>query len=162
MGLLSSLFGTRKKDLDESFATACMNTPDLVLRSLAEEAYERVLKLAKGQGWTEVQCREAANIGTLTKLYEVEAAFKISVDKIAEFARWESSPFNRLPPDLSKATLIEYIVWRQYPDKANMKLVMAAMDGLVAHLKQTDGNELLDGFRGDAFFAWLPWRKLIS
>jgi len=162
MGLLSSLFGTKKKDLDESFVTACMNTPDLVLRSLAEEVYEGVLKLAKAQGWTEVQCREAANIGTLTRLYEIGAAFKIPVDKIAEVARWESSPFNRLPPDLSKSTLIEYIVWRQYPEKADMKLVMAAMDGLVAHLKQTDGNELLEGLRSAAFFAWLPWRELIS
>jgi len=162
MGLFSSLFGAKKRDLEESFVTECLNTPDLVLRSLADEAYEGVLKLAKARGWTPVQCSEAANIGTLTKLYEVEAAFKVPLDKIAELSRWESSPFNRLPPDVSKATIIEYIVWRQFPDKADMKLVMAAMDGLVAHLKQTDGNELLEGFRSDAFFAWLPWRKLIS
>lgn len=164
MGFFSSLFGAKKNDVDPSFANACLKTPDLALRTLANELYDGVLKPAKANGWSEDQCIEAANIGTLTRLYQAEAAFKIPVDKIAEISRWESSPFNRVPHDIAKPTFIEYVVWRQYPNKADMKLVMAAMDNLVSHLKETGGenDELLNGFRSDPFFAWLPWRKLIS
>ncbi len=164
MGFFSALFGAKKNDIDPSFANACLKTPDLVLRSLSDELYEGVLKAAKAKGWSEGQCIEAANIGTLTRLYQAEAAFKIPVDKIAEVSQWESFPFSRLPHDIAKSTFIEYVVWRQYPDKADMKLVMAAMENLVSHLNETGGenDELLKGFRGAPFFAWLPWRKLIS
>lgn len=164
MGFFSALFGEKKNDVDPSFANACLKTPDLALRTLVDELYDGVWKSAKAKGWNDEQCIEAANIGALTRLYQAEAAFKIPVDKIAELSRWESAPFNRLPLNIAKSTFIEYVVWRQYPDKADMKLVMSAMNNLVSHLKETGGenDELLNGFRSDPFFSWLPWRKLIS
>ena len=63
-----------------------------------------------------------------------------------------------------KAAFIEYLVWLPYPDKADMKLVMVAMNHLVSRLKQMggDGDDLLQRFRSSPEFAWLPWRKLIS
>ena len=163
MGFFSSLLGSKKEDLDESFVNACLKTPDLVLRKLAEDEYDKTWKSAKQIGLTDDRCIEAVNINTLATLYEAEAAFfKIPYDTIAEFSKWESCPFNKLPHNIAKTVLIEYIVWRQYPDKADLKAIMQAIESFVLHLKQTGANELLDGFRNDPFFARLSWRKLLS
>jgi len=177
MGFFSWLFGSKKNsidesfakacvkakdDIDESFVEACLETPDLVLRAQNEKTYDAIWKLATAKGrWTDRECIELANIGTLKALNEVETAFKLSSDELNEISQWESSPFNRLPHNLAKTALIEYIVWRQYPDKADIKALMIAINDLLTTLQTSDGKELLDRFRNSPDFAWLPWRKLI-
>lgn len=162
MGLFSSLFGSKKEALTEPFIESCLNTPDLALRKLVEEAYDEVWKNAKAKGLSDETCCQGTNIRTISFFYEAEAAFSIPSDKIAEIAKWESCPFNILPQQLGKIALTEYIVWRQYPDKADMKVVTSTMDNFVSHLKKGGDDELLNGFRNDPFFSWIPWKKLLS
>jgi hypothetical protein len=162
MGLFSSLLGTKKEALNESFVESCLNTPDLALRNLVEGAYDEVWKPAKAEGLSDRLCCEAANRKTISFFYEAEAAFSIPSDKIAEIAKWESCPFNILPQQLGKIALTEYIVWRQYPDKADMKVVIATIDNFVSYLKKDGDDELLNEFRNNPFFSWIPWRKLLS
>lgn len=162
MGFFSSLMGTKKEALDEPFVKSCLNTPDLALRNLVEEAYDEVWKNAKAKGLSDETCCHGTNIRTISFFYEAEAAFSIPSDKIAEIAKWESSPFNILPHKIGKIALTEYIVWRQYPDKADMKVVTATMDNFVSYLKKNKSDELLDGFLNAPFFAWIPWKKLLK
>ena len=162
MAFFSSLFGSKKNNLDKPFVKDCLSSPDLALRTLTEKFYDGAWSFGKTKSWADDKCNEAANVATLTNYYEVASAFKLPQEKVAELAKWESLPFNKLPHELSKNTLIEYIVWRQQPDKANMRIIIAAMDNLVLHLKQIGADDLLDGLRSDPYFAWLPWRKFIS
>jgi len=162
MGLFSSLWGTKKETLEEPFFKQCLSTPDLVLRNLVEETYDEVWNNAKAKGLSDETCCHGTNIRTISFFYEAESAFSIPSDKIAEIAKWESCPFNILPQQAGKIALTEYIVWRQYPDKADMKVVHSAMDNFVSHLKKNNSDEILDGFRNDPFFSWIPWRKLLS
>jgi hypothetical protein len=161
MGFFSSLFGQKQFDAN---AVAASSFPK-ALRELASAQYDKCLEFGKTKGWSEDACIESTNIATLSWLTDAIGASKnVSNEELATILRWEGLPFNKLPNDIAKTALIEYVVWRQYPDKADMKLVMAAMSHLVSRLKQTggEGDELLQGFRGSPDFAWLPWRKLIS
>ena len=137
--------------------------PYEVLRMLAEKTYDEAWAIANEKGLPDQSCHEAANINVFIRRYEAEPrAPNIPLDEMIKVAKWESSPFNLLPHRHGKIALIEYIVWREYPDKADMEVVIAAIDNLVSHLKENNGDELLNGFRNAPFFAWIPWRKLIS
>lgn len=161
MGFFSSLFGSKKFDANVVAAVAFPKA----LRETANAEYDKCLVYGKTKGWSEDTCIESTNIATLSWLTDAIGISKnISSEELATLLRWEALPFNNLPHDIAKPALIEYVVWRQYPDSADMKLVMAAMNHLVSRLKQTGGeeDELLQGFRSSPDFAWLPWRKLIS
>ena len=156
-----------KDSLDESFIKDCFENPGLVARRLAGEAYEtsyqEALKFGKDNNWPERYICELANLNTLITINSAEVAYSIPRDKISELSHFESMPFNILPLNSAKNSLIEYLVWRQYPDKADMKILMSAMNNFIANLiNDNDENELLNGIRNAPFFSWLPWKKLIS
>lgn len=162
MGWFSSQQSTKKGTLDESFEKICIDTPDLALRQLAGEAYDEIRKGAKEKGLSDEDCNQVANIKVLLFRYDAYPEIKsLPLDEKTKVAQWEASPFNILPQRPGKIALIEYMVWKEYPDKADMKVVTATINNLVSHLKQNNSDELLDGFRNAPFFAWLPWRKLI-
>jgi hypothetical protein len=160
MGFFSALFGSKKYDAN---AVAAIAFPKAI-REMASAHYDKSMEYGKTKGWSEDACIESSNIATLAWLTDAVGASKnIPNEELANVLQWEAIPFNRLPRDIAKASLVEYVVWRQYPDKADMKLMMAAMNHLVSRLKQTgEEDELLQGFRSSPTFAWLPWRKLIS
>lgn len=160
MSFFSALFGAKKFDAN---AVAAISFPK-TLRELANAQYDKSMAYAKTKGWSEDACIEGTNIATLSWLTDAIGASKnIPNEELANILKWEALPFSKLPHDIAKPALIEYVVWRQYPDKADMKLVMAAMNHLVSRLKQNGGeeDELLQGLRSSPDFAWLPWRKLI-
>lgn len=167
MGFFSTLFGTNKEPLDKSFVKDCLESPDLVARKLAGEAYEisyqEALQFCKGKNWSERNISELTILRTLIKINSAETAYRIPEEEISKLSHWESMPFNILPLNTAKISLIEYIVWRQQPDKADMKTLMAAMSNLVDYLKKDNKeDELLIAIRNDPFFSWLPWKKLIT
>lgn len=162
MEIFSSPLGTKKEALDDSFVESCLHTPNLALRSLVDEMYDDAWKNAKAKGLSDEACCHGTNIRTISSFYEAESKFTIPSDEIAEIAKWESCPFNILPQRLGKIALTEYIVWRQYPEKADMKVVNATMVNFHSHLKDNGSDELLNGFLNDAYFSWIPWKKLLE
>lgn len=162
-GALSPQPSAQKRVLDESFERLCIDKPDLALRQLLGELYDEFWASAKESGLSDEDCNQVTNMKVLLWRYDTDPAVNsMPHEEKTQVVKWESSPFNILTKGTGKLALIEYMVWKEYPAKANMKLVTAAINNLVSHLEKNNGNDLLDGFRKAPFFAWLPWKKFIS
>jgi len=160
---LPSELSAKNGTLDESFEKLCLARPDLALRQLAGDAYDETWKDAEVNGLSYEDCKQGLNMKVLLWRYDCFPEItSMPLDKKMNVVKWESSPFNILTQRTGKMALIEYLVWKEYPDKANMKLVITTINNLVSHLEKNNGKELLDGFCNDPFFSWLPWKKLIS
>jgi hypothetical protein len=156
-----SVFSSNRK-LEKAFERACIETPDIVLRQLTSEAYDAQWKFAQNEGLSNGDCIQFANMKTLLWRYESFPDVRdLPFDKKIEVVKWEASPFNLLPQNVGRAALVEYMVWKEFPDQADLKILVATLENLVRHLKSNDGEELLEGFRNAPFFSWLPWKKLI-
>lgn len=162
MGLFSSLFGTKEETIEESRAKLYKQLPHIGLRVMATKAYDEIWKAGKARGDADQLCHEAACINVFIRRYEAEPGRRtLSISEMAEAVRFEAIPFNILHPREGEKALIEYLVWREYPNHADMKVLTAAISNLVSHLQQNDGDEFLDGLRSETF-RWISWTKLLT
>jgi len=135
--------------------------PAVWLRALADRAYAEVWKAGKVRGDSDKVCHESAILNVFIKRYEEDAgAATFPLDEMIRATRWEAMPFILLPRSTAKEAVAEYLVWREYPDKAKMEVLHGAIDNLLSHLKQNNDQETLDNL-SSKIFAYIPWTRLL-
>ena len=122
------------------------------LRKSANESYE--------YGWDEAEGEEETgrHIHALEVVLRIrlESAVNspiITVDVISSL-RMETLPFMFLTPDIGRRAICEYVVWREFPDQADVTLIDSAMTSL----KKENAIEKMElGMEEMQVLEEMPW-----
>jgi hypothetical protein len=160
MGLFSFL--KKDKTSDEIKADLYKKLPHIQTRVAVSTAYDEGWKLGMENGKSPDQCHELATIQVLVKFMEsMLGGARPTVGEMAQYARWESLPFIKMPRKAGRDALEEYLVWRIYPDNAKRDVIKAAVENLLANLKENGHDELIKEIQQSELFASIAWRRLI-
>lgn len=96
------------------------------MRELAFAGYDRASGKARKEGRSDVFAHE---VGVMDAVYCVlanEDAARRN-EALRPLLQMEGVPFNRLPSDLGRAGVAEYLVWKFFPDRADLATLNRAM-----------------------------------
>lgn len=122
------------------------------IRLAAKRAYERGWQKAEAQGKDKRKCSETALVSAL--LDRMDAA---PTQEAVEAAMLEILPFNVLPSEAGRDALVEYIVWRDYPQLADAEKVRTGIHSAAEKMKADGADEFLADLRSLPF----AWTKLL-
>lgn len=94
------------------------------LRAEARKGFEDGWAIAKKRGNGE---RECIQIALTVALYSQVTKFTQVSEDVTEQLTIELMPFNQLDRDAAKQAITEYIVWREFPEFANVDVVKNAV-----------------------------------
>lgn len=126
------------------------------LRVIADKGYAEGWSKAKARGKTDKQAHETALISTLLgRLQQEPGAPPISEQMVAALGM-EVLPFNVISQEESSKAIIEYVVWREYPQQAEVEVVKRAINSGLNTMRETGGPDVVDGLLKGPF----PWISL--
>jgi hypothetical protein len=107
------------------------------LRSAAQEAYEMGWDKAEVGGKALGKCHETALVNVLYERWRVEPSAPPADEATFQAFMLESLPFNVLPIRQGRTAMVEYVVWREFPEDADTETIGPAVRQAVRRL-QTD------------------------
>ncbi|TCK16976.1 hypothetical protein DFR30_0196 [Thiogranum longum] len=128
------------------------------LREAARKAYDEGWKMGQSK-WTgdEKKCHQHALTTVLLRRIQAESGAPEISTELINTLNIETIPFNALTPDAGKDAICEYVVWREYPDLANVNVVQNAVNVI---REKGFVEDLLDGGKKKSL-KWLQWSKLL-
>ena len=109
------------------------------LRSAARAAYEIGWGMATAGGKALGKCHETALVNVLYERWRIEPSAPAADEATFQAFLLESLPFNVLPIHQGRTAMVEYMVWREFPEDADAEIVGPAVRQAVDRL-QSDTN----------------------
>jgi hypothetical protein len=127
-----------------NFANECRNA--------ALDGYRKGFDFAKSDGKSLDFCHE---VGILEAArFVLDPNESRHIDKITKALQMETVPFNKIEPDLGKRAFIEYLVWKFFPDLANLEPVQEVMRQFVDNIYNIcPDHKSENAFRYDAIYS---------
>lgn len=124
------------------------------IRAAAREAYDQAFKATQAKGKPEQVCYENGLTNVLfSRLQACPGAPPMS-DEIIKVIVMEATPFRILTPQEGMNVIVEYVVWREYPNLANEHLISDAVHRYIPTL----APDLLQYVKEAPY----PWVKFLS
>ncbi len=139
-----------------SFAGAARSAARL--RSAARAAYEIGWDKAEVGGKELGKCHETALVNVLYERWRVEPSAPPANEVTFQAFVLESLPFNVLPIREGRAAMVEYMVWREFPDDADTAVIGPAVRQAVSRLQTDSGPDVAARLKSTP----MPWTEFIA
>lgn len=127
----------RKKMVDEAITLEASNCRKMVL-----EGYMEGWNKGKALNKNDKQCHETAMVSLLYKGIEYYEGKKLPTNsEITQVFCLEMIPFNLVEIEKGKEAIIEYAVWKNFPELANKDLISDVVKEAKAHILKSDGGD---------------------
>ena len=128
------------------------------LRSAARAAYETGWDKATADGKALGKCHETALINVLYERWRVEPSAPRADQTTFQAFMLESLPFNVLPIHQGRAAMVEYVVWREFPEDADAEVVGPAVRQAVRRLQSNTCSDVAARLKSTP----MPWTEFIA
>jgi hypothetical protein len=128
------------------------------LRSAARAAYETGWDKATAGGKALGKCHETALINVLYERWRVEPSAPRADQATFQAFMLESLPFNVLPIHQGRTAMVEYVVWREFPEDADAGLVGPAVRQAVRRLQTDTTSDVAARLKSTP----MPWTEFIA
>lgn len=112
------------------------------LRSAAQAAYETGWEMAEAGGKALGKCHETALVNVLYERWRVEPSAPPANEVTFQAFVLESLPFNVLPIRQGRTAMVEYMVWREFPEDADTAVIGPAVRQAVSRLQTRGGPDV--------------------
>ena len=126
------------------------------LRAIADKGYTEGWSKAKAEGKTDKQAHETALVSTLLSRLQEEPDAPPITEQVVAALCMEILPFNVISQEDGREAIIEYVVWREYAQKADVESLKKAIDSGLSMMRETGGSDFADGLLKGPF----PWISL--
>ncbi len=128
------------------------------LRSAARAAYETGWDKATADGKALGKCHETALINVLYERWRVEPSAPAPNQATFQAFMLESLPFNVLPIHQGRTAMVEYMVWREFPEDADAEVVGPAVKQAVRRLQSDTCSDVAARLKSTP----MPWTSFIA
>ncbi len=128
------------------------------LRSAARAAYETGWDKATADGKALGKCHETALINVLYERWRVEPSAPRADQSTFQAFMLESLPFNVLPIHQGRTAMVEYMVWREFPEDADAEVVGPAVRQAVCRLQSDTTSDVAARLKATP----MPWTTFIA
>lgn len=126
------------------------------LRNAVRDSYDASWKAAEKE-WPDDKRRHQHAL-TLVLLGHLQKELGVSSvsGEIIDMISFETIPFNLLDREAGKNAVVEYLVWKTYPDLANVAIVRDA----ISNARKNGLDDVLKNIN-DEKLGWLRWSELL-
>ncbi len=128
------------------------------LRSAARAAYESGWDKATADGKALGKCHETALINVLYERWRVEPSAPRPDQSTFQAFMLESLPFNVLPIHQGRSAMVEYMVWREFPEDADADVVGPAVRQAICRLQSDTTSDVAARLKSTP----MPWTAFIA
>ena len=128
------------------------------LRSAAQAAYETGWDKAEVGGKALGKCHETALVNVLYERWRVEPTAPPANEVTFQAFVLESLPFNVLPIRQGRTAMVEYMVWREFPEDADTAVIGPAVQQAVSRLQTDTGPDVAARLKSTP----MPWTEFIA
>jgi hypothetical protein len=128
------------------------------LRSAARAAYETGWGKATTGGKALGKCHETALINVLYERWRIEPSAPPADETTFQAFMLESLPFNVLPIHQGRSAMVEYMVWREFPEDADAEVVGPAVKQAVQRLQSDTSSDVAARLKSTP----MPWTSFIA
>jgi hypothetical protein len=128
------------------------------LRSIAEAAYEEGWHKAESIGKEAGRCHETALVNVLYERWQNEPGAPAAGKAIFQAFMLESLPFNALPVRRGRDAMVEYMVWREFPEAADAALIEPVVKEAVERMQAKRGDNVVVRLKATP----LPWMQFLG
>ena len=128
------------------------------LRSAARAAYETGWDKATADGKALGKCHETALINVLYERWRVEPTAPHADQATFQAFMLESLPFNVLPIHQGRTAMVEYMVWREFPENADAEVIGPAVRQAVRRLQSDTTSDVAARLKSTP----MPWTEFIA
>ena len=128
------------------------------LRSAARAAYEMGWDKAEVGGKALGKCHETALVNVLYERWRVEPSAPPANEVTFQAFVLESLPFNVLPIRQGRTAMVEYMVWREFPEDADTAVIGPAVQQAVGRLQTDSGPDVAARLKSTP----MPWTEFIA
>ena len=122
-------------------------------RNAAFEGYKQGFEFANSAGKSLDFCHQVG-ILEAARCVLVNAKENRENDKITRALQMETAPFNKIEADLSRRAFTEYLVWKFFPEQANVSPIQEVMRQFVNNIYDKNPDSVSgNAFRYDAIYS---------
>ena len=128
------------------------------LRSAARAAYETGWGKATAGGKALGKCHETALVNVLYERWRIEPSAPPADETTFQAFMQESLPFNVLPIHQGRSAMVEYMVWREFPEDADAEVIGPAVRQAVRRLQTDTSSDVAARLKSTP----MPWIEFIT
>ena len=128
------------------------------LRSAARAAYESGWDKATAGGKALGKCHETALVNVLYERWRIEPSAPPADQTTFQAFMLESLPFNVLPIHQGRTAMVEYVVWREFPEDADAEVVGPSVRQAVRRLQSDTSSDVAARLKSTP----MPWTEFIA
>jgi hypothetical protein len=128
------------------------------LRSIAETAYEEGWHKAESVGKEAERCHETALVNVLYERMQSEPGSPAASEVMFQAFMLESMPFSVMPVRRGREAMVEYMVWREFPEAADATLIELVIKEAVERMQAERGDNVVVRLEATP----LPWMQFLG
>ena len=104
------------------------------------------------------KCHETALVNVLYERWRIEPSAPAADEATFQAFLLESLPFNVLPIHQGRTAMVEYMVWREFPEDADTEIVGPAVRQAVRRLQTDTSADVAARLKSTP----MPWTRFIA